>query len=132
MVGSKVCVEEGVRDGVIWASGDGQNKENIRKVKVHVDDSLDKESHGNENKENDDNDDSEDNDSDGDGDNDSDDVNDEDDDYEQNDDEDNDDNDELYYLKEHRVGDTGPLPMDVLREEFSNASSGIIHINYSY
>ena len=45
---------------------------------------------------------------------------------------------DLYYLREHRPGDTAPLPVKHLREEFQNSSllslncAKVIHVKYSY
>ena len=47
-------------------------------------------------------------------------------------------NNNLYYLQEHRPGDTAPLPLKDLREEFQKSSTlglnngNVIHIKYSY
>ena len=47
-------------------------------------------------------------------------------------------NDNLYYLQEHRPGDTAPLPLKDLKEEFQKSSNlglnngNVIHVKYSY
>ena len=45
---------------------------------------------------------------------------------------------DIYFLREHRPGDTAPVPLKPLREEFQNSSKiglnygKIIHVKYNY